>query len=50
MLKKPKNIVMSRNWNAGRDDSVKVDNSSIESEEQLKYLEKTLTDESSIQE
>jgi hypothetical protein len=41
---------MSQNRNAGRDDSVKIDNSSIESEEQLKYLVTTLTDQKSIQE
>jgi hypothetical protein len=41
---------MSRNWNAGRDDSVKVDNSSFKKEEQLKYLETTLKDQNNIQE
>jgi hypothetical protein len=41
---------MSRDRNAGRGDSVKIDNSSIEMVEEFKYLGTTLTDENSIQE
>jgi hypothetical protein len=41
---------MSREWNAGRDNSVKIDNSSIERVEEFKYLGKMLTDQNSIQE
>jgi hypothetical protein len=47
---KTKYMVMSRDRNAGRDDSVKNDNSSIERVEEFKYLGTTLTDQSSIQE
>jgi hypothetical protein len=43
-------MVMSRDWNAGRDDSVKIDNSSIERVEEFEYLGTTLTDQNSIQE
>jgi hypothetical protein len=43
-------MVMSRDRNAGRGDSVKIDNSSIERVEELKYLGTTLTDQNSIQE
>jgi hypothetical protein len=43
-------MVMSRERNAGRDDSVKVNNSSIERVEEFKYLGTTLTDQNSIQE
>ena len=43
-------MVMSRDWNAGRGDSVKIDNSSIERVEEFKYLGTTLTDRNSIQE
>ena len=43
-------MVMSRDRNAGRDHSVKIDNSSIERVEEFKYLETTLTDQNSIQE
>ena len=43
-------MVMSRDRNAGRDHSVKIDNSSIESVEEFKYLGMTLTDQNSIQE
>jgi len=42
-----KYMVMSRDRNAGRGDSVKIDNSSIE---EFKYLGTTLTDQNSIQE
>jgi hypothetical protein len=37
-------MVMSRDQNAGRGDSVKTDNSSIERVEEFKYLGTTLTD------
>jgi hypothetical protein len=43
-------MVMSRDRNAGRDDSVKIDNSSIEKVEEFKYLGTMLTDQNSIQE
>ena len=43
-------MVMSRDRNAGRGNSVKIDNSSIERVEEFKYLETTLTDQNSIQE
>ena len=43
-------MVMSRDRNAGRGHSVKIDNSSIESVEEFKYLGTTLTDQNSIQE
>jgi hypothetical protein len=46
---KTKYIVMSRDRNAGRDDSVKTDNSSIERVEEFKYLGTMLTDQSFIQ-
>ena len=41
---------MSRDRNAGRGHSVKIDNSSIERVEEFKYLGTTLTDHISIQE
>jgi arabinogalactan endo-1,4-beta-galactosidase len=47
---KIKYMVMSRDRNAGRDDSVKIDNSSIKNVEEFKYLGTTLTDQNSIQE
>ena len=47
---KTKCMVMSRDWNAGRDHSVKIDNSAIERVEKFKYLGTTLTDQNSIQE
>jgi hypothetical protein len=47
---KTKYIVMSRERNAGRDVSVKIDNSSIERVEEFKYLGMMLTDQNSIQE
>ena len=43
-------MVMSRDRIAGRGQSVKVDNSSIERVEEFKYLGTTLTDQFSIQE
>ena len=47
---KTKYMVMSRDRNAGRGFSVKIDNSSIERVEEFKYLGTTLTDQNSIQE
>ena len=47
---KTKYMVMSRDRNAGRGHSVKVDNTSIERVEEFKYLGTTLTDQNSIQE
>jgi hypothetical protein len=47
---KTKYMVMSRERNAGRDDGVKIDNSSIERLEEFKYLGTMLTDQNSIQE
>jgi hypothetical protein len=47
---KTKYMVMSRDRNAGRDDSVKIDNSSIDSVEEFKYLGMMLTDQNSVQE
>ena len=41
---------MSRDRNAGRVHSVKIDNSSIERVEEFKYLGTTITDQNSIQE
>jgi len=41
---KSKYMVMSRDQNAGRSCSVKIDNSSFERVEELKYLETTLTE------
>ena len=43
-------MVMSRDRNAGRGYSVKIDNSSIERVEEFKYLGATLTEQNSIQE
>ena len=43
-------MVMSRDRNAGRGFSVKIDNSSIERVEELRYLGTTLTNQNSIQE
>jgi hypothetical protein len=43
-------MVMSRDRNAGRGDSVKIDNSSIERVEKFKYLGTMLTDQNSVQE
>jgi len=47
---KTKYVVMSRDRNAGRGHSMKIDNSSIERVEEFKYLGTTLTDQNSIQE
>jgi len=47
---KTKYMVMSRDRNAGRGHSVKIDNSSIERVEEFKYLGTTITDQNSIQE
>ena len=43
-------MVMSRDRNAGRGHSVKIDNTSIESVEEFRYLGTTITDQNSIQE
>ena len=43
-------MVMSRDRNAGRGQSVKIDSSSIERVEEFKYLGTTLTNQNSIQE
>jgi hypothetical protein len=43
-------MVMSRDRNAGRNDSVNIDNSSVEWMEEFKYLGKMLTDQNSAQE
>ena len=43
-------MVMSRDRNAGRGHRVKIDNSSIERVEELKYLGMSLTDQNSIEE
>ena len=45
-----KYMVMSRDRNAGRGHSVKIDNSSIERVEEFKYLGTTLKDQHSIRE
>jgi hypothetical protein len=47
---KPKYMVVSRDRNAGRVHSVKIDNSFFERVEEFKYLGTTLTDQNSIQE
>jgi hypothetical protein len=47
---KTKYMVKSRERNAGRDDSVKNDNSSIEKVEEFKYLGTMLSDQNSITE
>ena len=39
-----------RDYNAGRNQRIKIDNSSLERVEQLKYLGTTLTSQNSIQE
>jgi hypothetical protein len=41
---------MSRDQNAGRSHSIKIDNSTFERLEELKYFGTTLTDQNSIQE
>jgi len=43
-------MVMSRDQNAGRSHSMKIDNSSFEKLEELRYLGITLTNQNSIQE
>ena len=43
-------MTVSRDQNAGRIHSMKMDNSSIESVEEFKYLGTTLTNQNSIQE
>jgi len=43
-------MVMSRDQNAGRSHSIKTDNSSFERVEEFRYLGRTLTNQSSIQE
>ena len=50
ITQKTKYMVMSRDRNAVRGHSVKIDNSSIERVEEVKYLGTTLTDQNSIQE
>ena len=47
---KTKYMVMSRDRNAGRGHSVMTDNTSIEREEEFKYLGTTITDQNSVQE
>jgi len=47
---KTKYMVMSRDQNAGRSHSMKIDNSSFERVEEFKYLGTTLTNQNSIQE
>ena len=43
-------MIMSRDQNAGRGDSMEIDNSPIETVEEFKYLGTTLTNQNSIQE
>ena len=45
-----KYMVMSRDQDAGRSHTIKIDNSSFERVEEFKYLGTTLTDQNSIQE
>ena len=47
---KTKYMIMSRDQNAGRSYSMKIDNSSIERVEEFKHLGTTLTNKNSIQE
>ena len=47
---KAKYMIMSRDQNAGRSHSMKIDNCSIERVEEFKYLGTTLTNKNSIQE
>ena len=47
---KTKHMTVSRDQNAGRIHSMKIDNSSMERVEEFKYLETTLTYQNSIQE
>ena len=46
---KTKYMVMSRDQNAGRRDSIKTDNNSFVRVEQFRYLATTLTNQNSIQ-
>jgi len=48
--RRTKNMVMSREQNAGRRHSMKSDNSSFERVEEFKYLGTTLTNQNSTQE
>jgi len=50
MSKKTKYMIMSRDQNAGRSHSMKIDNSPIERVEEFRYLGKTLTNKNSVQE
>ena len=43
-------MVMSRDQNTGRNHSVRIDNSTFERVEEIKYLGTTLTNQNSIQE
>ena len=43
-------MIMSRDQNAGRSHSIRIDNSSIERVEEFKYLGTSLTNQNSIQE
>ena len=43
-------MVMSRDENAGRSHSIKIDNTSFERVEEFKYMETTITNQNSIQE
>jgi len=45
---KTKYMVMSRDQNAGRNHSVRIDNSTLERVEEFKYLGTTLTNQNSI--
>ena len=47
---KTKYMIMSRDQNAGRSHSMKIENSSIERVEEFKFLGATLTNKNSIQE
>jgi len=47
---KTKFMVMSRDQNAGRNQSVRIDNSTFERVEEFKYLGTTLTHQNSIPE
>jgi len=47
---KTRYMVMSRDQNAGRTHSIKIDNSSFERVDEFKYLGTTLTNQNSIQE
>src|SRR5215469_16049153 len=50
MLIKTKDMIMSRDQNAGRSHSMRIDNSSIERVEEFKYLGTMLTNQNYIQE